>query len=737
MGKAVAVIGYFFLLTFLLFSPFFLERKIPFPGDYLLAWHEPWHSVYSQNDVPTIAHKPVVDDAIRHLYPLRVLAWESIKQGQLPLWNPLNGAGTPLLALMHQGYLNPFGIVFLFFSAPIAWTLYLMFQIPLLGLATYWYCRTIRLSRLACLFSSTILLLSGFVIARIEYSEFLYILATLPLLLGFIEKRWFILIPAAVAFMFFAGQPHMIIYVLGSSALYAPARKKLLVFLLSTFLGSGLAAIQLVPTFELFGNSTITQKSSEFIFQTFLLPLRHLVTILIPNFFGSQATYNFFGPGSDYVETIAYVGLIPVFFAVFTKRISFFSVLAVISIAATLDWFGTRFLYSLPIPVLSSDVPSRIFVLSTFAIAILAGLGFDAWIKNRISRKFIFTFLACVALIAYFSRIPCPDVIPQCKFVSLRNFLLEIAVFGVATIAILRGWRLMLLAVVLMIGLYNGQKFLPFADQNRIYPSLPVIEKLQELTDSNRVFTVGNAHIRTNILSQFKISTPEYFDPLHVRRFAELVSFANAGGVDAPLLRSDIEIVRDATVSGELKARRERLFDLTSTRYLLYKNNEVPPQAPVVWSDSTWTIVENKSSLPREYSVSKFSVLESDDQILSKLFDPIFEPRNEVILEEPITEPLTRGPLDNALTEPPVRFLVLTDAFYPGWKAFVDGKETKIYRANFAFRAVAVPAGKHTVSFTYDPESLRLGLLISMISGALYIVIMVKYRSDIGAVAKR
>jgi hypothetical protein len=58
-------------------------------------------------------------------------------------------------------------------------------------------------------------------------------------------------------------------------------------------------------------------------------------------------------------------------------------------------------------------------------------------------------------------------------------------------------------------------------------------------------------------------------------------------------------------------------------------------------------------------------------------------------------------------------FLVLTDQYYPGWEARVDGIPTRIYRANYLFRCVAVPAGQHEVVFIYRPRSFRLGTMIS------------------------
>jgi len=77
-------------------------------------------------------------------------------------------------------------------------------------------------------------------------------------------------------------------------------------------------------------------------------------------------------------------------------------------------------------------------------------------------------------------------------------------------------------------------------------------------------------------------------------------------------------------------------------------------------------------------------------------------------------------------------FLVLLDTYYPGWKARVDGEEEKIYRADYAFRAVPIKAGKHAVEFAYEPTHWKMGFLISAVSllvnlgGLVFSVLMKK-----------
>ena len=65
--------------------------------------------------------------------------------------------------------------------------------------------------------------------------------------------------------------------------------------------------------------------------------------------------------------------------------------------------------------------------------------------------------------------------------------------------------------------------------------------------------------------------------------------------------------------------------------------------------------------------------------------------------------------------------LVLSDTYYPGWRAFVDGVERPILRANHVFRAVVVPAGARDVVFSYEPDSFRYGLLVSVAAAALWL----------------
>jgi hypothetical protein len=65
---------------------------------------------------------------------------------------------------------------------------------------------------------------------------------------------------------------------------------------------------------------------------------------------------------------------------------------------------------------------------------------------------------------------------------------------------------------------------------------------------------------------------------------------------------------------------------------------------------------------------------------------------------------------------PAAGFVILTDTFYPGWRAEVDGQVTQIWMANLAFRAVEVEPGTHDILFSYQPRSFTIGLWASGIT---------------------
>ncbi len=156
-------------------------------------------------------------------------------------------------------------------------------------------------------------------------------------------------------------------------------------------------------------------------------------------------------------------------------------------------------------------------------------------------------------------------------------------------------------------------------------------------------------------------------------------------------------------------------------------------------------LYENKAELPRAFLVSKYSVVKNEKERIELFEKKRFDPTQTVLLEEvPDLPAPTKGlvpdidrvhmvkytlnqmDLEVSCTGP--RLLFLSETYYPGWKVWVDGKREKIYRANHAFRAVALGPGRHTVVFSYQPFSFYLGLLISSLTLMSLLAFLIFFR---------
>ncbi len=154
-------------------------------------------------------------------------------------------------------------------------------------------------------------------------------------------------------------------------------------------------------------------------------------------------------------------------------------------------------------------------------------------------------------------------------------------------------------------------------------------------------------------------------------------------------------------------------------------------------------IYENLDVLPRAFFVDQAVWAPDDETALAAMQAPDFDPATTVVLIAPPSGSLpllgegaspqpSAGSVSFVRYEPervalevsaPVDgWLVLSDAWYPGWQARIDGEPAGIERADILFRAVAVPAGEHRVEFLYWPASFRLGCWLS--GGTLLLLLL-------------
>lgn len=183
-------------------------------------------------------------------------------------------------------------------------------------------------------------------------------------------------------------------------------------------------------------------------------------------------------------------------------------------------------------------------------------------------------------------------------------------------------------------------------------------------------------------------------------------------GVQSPLL--DMLNVRYLVVDAGLPSDRSDLAKLANGRKIVFKNSQV-------------VVYENPSAMPHAWLVH--DVRQADGMAGAEAFAAgKLDPRVTATVDSaPPHVDAASAPGEDQVTltnyQPDTMtvnvtaaasgFLVLSEVYEEGWKATIDGNDARLFRTNGALRGVAVPAGEHTVRFTYAPASLKLGLAIT------------------------
>jgi hypothetical protein len=219
-------------------------------------------------------------------------------------------------------------------------------------------------------------------------------------------------------------------------------------------------------------------------------------------------------------------------------------------------------------------------------------------------------------------------------------------------------------------------------------------------------------------------------DPLATDRYraflARIDEKAQFGGVHGTVLRMHPDTIDIDSP----------LLDLLSLKYIV-DSPEAVNEARItqdgafarVYQGPDLTIYENTDALPRSYVVFQAEVVTDSTALLERLASGEADARETVLIEEQPPQALPGGQRPEERPAPEIvsytanrvvvqaevnqpAFLVLGDMDYPGWEAYLDGQPTKVYRANYLFRAVFLPPGAHTVEFVFLPRPYYLGSVL-------------------------
>lgn len=754
----------FFFLTFIIlaiiYRQAFFGEKIILPTNYLVGFYSPW-SVYK---FPEWSHgvpfKPIGADQLRFFYPQRLFTNKELFSGQIPFWNPYIFSGNPHLANFQSAVFYPLNFLYLILPQMVAWSLLIFLQPLLAATFTYLYLSDLKLPKTAVFLGSFSFGFSGYIITWSQEAMALgHSVIWLPLALVGIERKKYWITVLAISFSILAGYLQTTIYICLLIISYAFFRKtnpkSILYFCIVPIL---LCAIQIIPSTESFFLSVRPTAQIEYVFNTYLLPLNHLIKSAVPDIHGNPGSGNYFGTGS-YNETSLYIGLPPLIFAIYAivrnkkPLVFFFATTASLSFLLTSNFPFIRWLLHLPVPLIPTFQPSRILILTTFSLSVLAALGLSSWLTEKKHPKIIAIICMVIGVLITLELAKIKSSFSIRDFlVATKNSFLAIGILGaILGLALLPLRKLLIpgaLVLTVISQLYFFNKYLSLGNKEFLYPCIPIWEYLQKNSSSYSRFVSFGNQILGNFSVPYEIPTAEGYDPIFSKRYGQLVFAARdfmKGKLTEDLPRIEVTMSQlRATDSGKITESmienfpRLRLLSLLGVKNILYFDSSTAPSIletyeifpPKLFTPiaviNGWQIYEYKNALPRIFLAGKYIVETDDQKIIDKIFDPNFDLQTTLILEKPL--PLDIQPslgnarittyqankvIISAQTQTP-QLLFLSDNYYPGWKATINNKPTEIYRTNYSFRSVLLPPGNHEITFYYDPKSFKIGAIITL-----------------------
>ena len=170
------------------------------------------------------------------------------------------------------------------------------------------------------------------------------------------------------------------------------------------------------------------------------------------------------------------------------------------------------------------------------------------------------------------------------------------------------------------------------------------------------------------------------------------------------------------------------LLKFLNVRYVISRAPLAAPGALVARDDLPGNMVyENPDPLPRFFLVDRVRQASDTAAALAMVRAPGFDPRHEAVVEgaPPLADTQLSGGQVRVVRYQPREvvleidtagpaFLATSEAYYPGWRARIDGRDERLYPTNVAFRGLPVPAGHHTLTMRFDPPILGWSALVSL-----------------------
>jgi len=693
---------------------------------------------------------PLVADLGDLFHPAKIFLRQSYPSGHFPLWNPHDLCGMPFLAFSHTGSLYPLGMIYLL-PFPLANSLSVLIHLLLAGALAYLFFRSLDLDPPVAFILSLSFSLSGMLFRNLNFIPAFNSQVWMPLFFLAIHRlasefklKWLLLFSLGYGLCFLGGDHETLIYTSALAVWFALAEagrnsaKVLVLLVAGTLLALLLVSAQFLPLLEFLSQSLRGQK----IFN----PVNNLPLPLIPVALAAAVlmlSFQNLVPASIYgpLATIPlYLGLLTFlgFLAGVCGRSS--------RLSRRLAWFMLLLLaYALvftrpSLRVLIEHLPLLNKLLSINAILtplelcalLIAGQGIQDFLDHKHPRLW--------RAAPYFFPAAGMLILASCLKPGLARPVW--LVFGLALVSYPLWSRkfspasaLVLLSVLDVSGL--AAVYLPRQSYQayEIHPQMADLLLNTELQGRYLALAPGMGIDRAIPFSAGIKLHADSVDSLiraPIYRYARLASlvfpqiFAWQNGKISAYYQTRFRNLEQIT------ADKLPFLDLLNLRWVISREPaEVFEESGRyrVLAEQPLHIYENRNPLPRAVFFRDAVFAKDDETAFQLVKSRAFNFHTQILVSpEKAPKPLPQAqplPVDS-ISRPcsdrlhiifradSAGYLFVAENFFPGWRAFLDRKETRIFKADYAFRAIYAGPGEHVVEFVYQPWSFRLGLWASL-----------------------
>jgi Bacterial membrane protein YfhO len=652
--------------------------------------------------------------------PLVTFLRDQLREGRFALWNPYNYGGYPVFANIQACFFHPLVFASAFISSRLAWSSLPMLlewvvvlQVWIGGVAAYHLFRAFQLGSAPAWTGAVMFETGSYFASRAEHIDSMMAAAWMPLawlavwhLRQKVRADWLAMLAAVLGLSIWGGFPQATVAVFGSTVMFAGlmallrmGHAKVLVWACcGCALGILLAAVPFIPTAQL-TELSVARYRADYLGTGGGLYWQSLVSLVAPNHYNIFDMSRFKGPWDP---TFLYLyssigGLLLAIFAIVARRNRTTALFALMLLFGSFWMLGDKtIVWRALFPLLPEAVrigihPEYTYCIFSLAIAGLAAIGLD-FLRVASSIRWAIGLVIAVDLFLVGSGRPMNSQ-------SLK------ADPGVTPDA------------------FDGSTVLLNEVRRYVYQNVPPWRF--DTVDASMEWTYGAPILQLPSAAGISPMAPE--NAIQLRLF---LHDGYRWGWNYPLEKLDSSIV-----------------DLLNVRYIITRAEDTPQLAAIpkfrhIASLPGNELFENEAVLPRFFLAHEVRAVKSIEELRNLVQRHEIDLRYTAITDPPIElPPNVAGEVDEVKTlkyEPNSievstqasrrSLLVLSETYYPGWKARLDDQPVPIYPTDIALRGVIVPAGAHRVRMEFRPQILPISLGISLATAILLAFCVFVYR---------